>query len=176
MLSAGPAQAASAWKEHAFPDLGIRKDFPNEPKRTKGTYKSPIVPETPADILTSDVDGVVYRMTVVPLKHQNDEGASIMGECSYISMTDATKVYADSPSNFGFGLKGVYGRWTSGDRANGDRIVTACYFNNARLYKIEAVITRRHPSHPNSPMAMRFANSLDFNVDRDDSKSPTNTN
>lgn len=174
LLSTGSAQAA--WTEYVFADLGIRKDFPIQPTRTKGTYKTPIVPETPADILTVEMDGMIYRLTVVPLQHQNDEGASIMGECAYFSLTQASKALGDFSTNIGFGLHGIYGRWTSADRANGDRVVTACYFHKAKLYKLEAVVTPKHDGYPTSLNTMRFVNALDFNVDRDDSRSPANEN
>ena len=174
LLLAAPAYAAAAggWKEYNFPDLGIRKDFPAEPKRTKGTYKTPIVPETPADIAEVEQDGVIYRLTVVPLQHQNDEGASIMGECAYFTLTEAAKALADYATNIGFGRGGIYGRWTSADHDNGDRVMAACYFTKAKLYKMQAIVTPRAPNYPNSHLAMRFINALDFNVNRDDTNSP----
>jgi hypothetical protein len=172
LLASGPANSASAWKEYNFPDLGIRKDFPSEPMRTKGTYKTPIVPETPADIVQVEQDGIIYRLTVVPLQHQNDEGASIMGECAYFTLTEAAKALADFATNIGFGRGGIYGRWTSADHENGDRIMAACYFTKAKLYKMQAIVTPRAPNYPNSHLAMRFINALDFNVNRDDSRSP----
>jgi len=52
--------------------------------------------------------------------------------------------------------------------------MAACYFNKGNLFKIQAIITSRHSAYPNSPLAMRFVNALDFNTERDDSNSPAN--
>jgi hypothetical protein len=172
VLMVTPAQAA--WSEYNFPDLGIRKDYPTEPARTTTTYTTPIVKDAPATILTTEQDGVIYRMTVVDLQNRATEGATIMGECNYRSLTRAAKALADMSTQIGGGARGIYGRWTSVDMENGDRIMSACYFTAGRLYFIESVITPRHPHHPNSPAAFRFVNALDFNVNRDDSNSPAN--
>jgi hypothetical protein len=158
-----PAQAA--WKEFTYNDLGIRKDFPLEPKRTTGLYKTRIVDNAKADILTAEQNGVIYRLTVVDLRSRAQDGATIMGECNYNSLTQAAKALGDYSTEIGLGPNGVYGRWTSVDMANKDRVMTACYFTKGRLYKIESVITPRHEFHPNSPEAFRFVNALDFNMD-----------
>jgi hypothetical protein len=154
-----PAQAA--WKEFTYNDLGIRKDFPVEPKRAVGTYKTRIVDNAKADILTTEQNGVIYRLTVVDLRSRAQDGATIMGECNYNSLTQAAKALGDYSTEIGR----VYGRWTSVDMANMDRVMTACYFTTGRLYKIESVITPKHEFHPNSPEAFRFVNALDFNMD-----------
>jgi hypothetical protein len=172
---AAPAQAA--WKEYTFNDLGIRKDFPAEPKRTKGTYKTRIVDNAPADIATVEQEGVIYRLTVVDLRTRAEDGATILGECNFNSLTQAAKALGDYSTEIGLGPNGVFGRWTSVDMPNKDRVMTACYFTKGRLYKIESVITTKHEFHPNSPEAFRFVNALDFNMDPNrDAPRPANPN
>jgi hypothetical protein len=158
-----PAQAA--WKEYTFADLGIRKDFPAEPTRTKAMYKTRIVDNAPADIATAEREGVIYRLTVVDLRKRAQDGATIVGECNFNSLTQGAKALGDFSTEIGLGPDGVYGRWTSVDMPNKDRIMTACYFTKGRLYKIESVITTKHEFHPDSPEAFRFVNALDFNMD-----------
>jgi hypothetical protein len=95
-----------------------------------------------------------------------------MGECAYFTLTEAAKALADFATNIGFGRGGIYGRWTSADAENGDRVMSACYFHKAKLYKMQAFVTPNAPNYPNSHLAMRFINALDFNVNRNDANSP----
>jgi hypothetical protein len=165
VLTSTPSYAAGDWVEYNFQDLGIRKDYPVEPTRTQGVYTQEIVKDAPATILTAEQDGIIYRTTVVDLQNRATEGATIMGECNYKSLVRGAKALADFSTEIGGGARGIYGRWTSVDMANGDRVMSACYFTTGRLYFIEAVVTPRHPFHPNSALAFRFVNALDFNTD-----------
>src|SRR5687767_13065562 len=139
VLFATPVKAA--WVEYNFQDLGIRKDYPVEPQRTTGTYTTEIVKDAPMTILAAEVDGIIYRTKVVDLRSRAEEGATIVGECTYKSLVRAAKALADFSTEIGGGARGIYGRWTSVDMANGDRVMGACYFTKGRLYEIEAVVT-----------------------------------
>jgi hypothetical protein len=166
VLATAPAGAAE-WKEYAFPDLGVRKDFPSEPHRSEGTYKTTLVPETAAHIVSSGLPGVEYKMTVVPLPERSKagDGATIMGECDYNAMLSGTKVLADMSTDIGGRQQKVYGRWASVNMANGNRKLTACYFTKGNLYIVDSVITPQAEDYPNAPEAFRFVNALDFNMD-----------
>jgi hypothetical protein len=165
VLISTPVHAQGDWVEYNFQDLGIRKDYPVEPTRSRGTYTTDIVKDAPSTILTAEQDGIIYRTTVVELQNRATEGATIMGECNYNSLVRGAKALGDFSTEIGGGARGIYGRWTSVDMENGDRIMSACYFTTGRLYFIEAVVTPRHPFHPASALAFRFVNALDFNTD-----------
>jgi hypothetical protein len=64
------------------------------------------------------------------------------------------------------GARAVYGRLVSVNlRNNAGRRQTACLYTKGKLYKIEATV---HPEHgqPNSSQAIRFTNSIRFNIEQ----------
>jgi hypothetical protein len=158
--------AHAEWQEHMFADLGIRKDFPDPPARTMGTYDSGLMGKVPSTILTAREPGSIYQLTVVDIpKARVEDSASLMSECNYNAMLAGSKVIADMSAEIGLGKAGVYGRWASVNHANGNRVLTACYSIRGRLYEIQTTITPQNADYPNSPDAFRFVNALDFNMD-----------
>ena len=167
LLNAGPA--AAQWKEYMYRDLGIAKEFPAEPRREAGEYKTGVVGReaVPSVILTTERDNVVFRMTVVDLQKPEfvARSASIASECIFMAEEEGTPL-ANMTNRVEGGINAVYGRLISVDLAeNKGRKQTTCLFTKGRLYKIEAHVLPEH-GEPNSSMAIRFTNSLRFNIDR----------
>jgi hypothetical protein len=162
-LNAGAAQAA--WEEHVYQDLGIAKEFPNPPARSTGSYSAPVAGTAPATILTVSEDNVDFRMTVVPLPAKQAVGAAIMGECTHVAEQEGQPL-ANMTTRIEAGARAVYGRLVSVDlRNNAGRRQTACFYTKGNLYKIEATVLPAH-GQPNSSQAIRFTNSMRFNIDR----------
>lgn len=168
ILACGPA--AAQWREIVYPDLGVGKEWPAEPTRTKGEYKTEVVGKegVPADILQVEVDNIVYKMTVADLQKPEfvARSASLMGECVFDAEEAGTPL-ANMTNRVEGGINAVYGRLVSVDLAdNKGRRQTACLFTKGRLYIIEATVLPAH-GQPNSSQVIRFTNSLRFAIDRD---------
>jgi hypothetical protein len=157
-----PASAA-AWKEHKYEDLEIVKEWPGEPKVEKTEYKTPIVGTAPATVMSYTEDNVVYKMTVVDARNKPELGGTIMGECVFMA-EDAGEPIAEMTARVEPGAKAVYGRIITVNLAdNKGRAMTACFHTKGRLYRIEATVLPEH-GEPNSSLAIRFINSLSFNM------------
>ncbi len=165
-FSSSPSMAAS-WEEHRYEadDLAMLKAWPGEPTRTTIEYATPVIGAASAEQLVYEEDNIIFRMTVVMLPDSGDVGASIFGECVAMAEAEGTPV-ANMTARVEPGARAVYGRLVSVNLADdGGRAQTACFFTKGKLYKIEAIILPEH-GQPNSSMAIRFTNSLSFNIDR----------
>lgn len=155
--------AAAAWTEVVHEDLGLRKEWPGEPARATVEFKTPVAGTAMAQELTYEADNIVYRMTVVPLANKLEASASIFGECIFMA-EDAGIPVAEMTARVEPGARAVYGRIISVDlRDNKGRAMTACFFTKGNLYKLEAIVKPEH-GEPNSSLAIRFINSLSFNM------------
>jgi hypothetical protein len=160
--------AAAEWREYRYEadDLAMLKEWPGEPVRETIEYTTPVVGTASAAELSYEEDNIVYRMTVVMLPGMTDRGASILGECEAMAEAEGTPL-ANMTARVEPGSSATYGRLISVNLANnGGRAQTACFFTKERLYKIEAIILPEH-GQPNSSQAIRFTNSLSFNIDRE---------
>ena len=158
---------AASWEEHRYEadDLAMLKAWPGEPTRTTIEYATPVIGTASAEQLVYEEDNIIFRMTVVMLPDSGDVGASIFGECVAMAEAEGTPV-ANMTARVEPGARAVYGRLVSVNLADdGGRAQTACFFTKGKLYKIEAIILPEH-GQPNSSMAIRFTNSLSFNIDR----------
>jgi hypothetical protein len=164
--SSCPAMAAS-WEEHRYEadDLAMLKEWPGEPERESIEYSTPVIGTAPAEQLVYEEDNIIYRMTVVMLPHLVELGASVSGECVAMAEAEGSPL-ANMTARVEPGARAIYGRLVSVDlNDNGGRAQTACFFTKGKLYKIEAIILPEH-GQPNSSQAIRFTNSLSFNIDR----------
>lgn len=158
--------AAAAWKEYMLRDYGIAKEFPGKPTTSKITYKTPVMGTAQGTVFSVEQDNVVYKMTVIDAKKRWQAGASLMGECVYLA-ENSGKSRADMAARVENGLDAVYGRIISVDLPkNQGREMTECFFTKGRLYKIQVLVKPAH-GDPNTPDAIRFINSLRFDLDRD---------
>lgn len=164
VLASGPAGAA-AWEEYRFEDLGVIKEFPNEPTRTTGEYVTPVAGTAPTTEFYNEEDNIVFEMTVVELQDRVGIAASILGECVANAEAEGTPL-ANMTNRVQNGEDAIYGRLVSVNLANdAGRRQTACLFNaTGRLYIIRATVLPEH-GQPNSSMVIRFTNSLSFDFD-----------
>jgi hypothetical protein len=161
--------AAAQWKEYMYRDLGIAKEFPVEPKREVGEYKSGVVGRdaVPSVILTAEQDNVVFRMEVVNLDKPEliARSASITNECIFNAEEEGVTL-ANMTNRVEGGVNAVYGRLTSVELfENKGRKQTTCLFTKGKMYIISAHVLPAH-GEPNSSQAIRFTNSLRFSIDR----------
>ena len=104
-------------------------------------------------------------MTVVDLPGKQEVGAAIMGECTHFAEQEG-EALANMTTRVEPGARAVYGRLVSVNlRNNQGRRQTACYYTKGKLYKIEATVRPEH-GQPNSSQAIRFTNSMSFNIDQ----------
>ena len=82
--------ASAAWESYNYEDLGIIKDFPAEPVRTDTIYAASeiieweleaVQDEHPAVHFETEVDNIIYRMTVVDFRELLGRSANIALEC-----------------------------------------------------------------------------------------------
>ena len=161
--------AAAQWKEVMLRELGIAKEFPAEPKREATTYRTAVIGTgVPAQVFSVDQDGILYRLTVADLRLPDfvARSASIYAECLELAEAEG-RVLARMPQRVEDGTEfRVYGQMTSVELANnGGRKLTNCFFTKGHLYRIEAVVRPEHGNF-NSNLAIRFAASLRFRLDR----------
>jgi hypothetical protein len=159
------------WQEFTFVDLKIIKRFPLEPTRSEGIYwewpltgddRDPeVAGESPSTKLTASVDYIDYEMTVVPLLDRVGMGASIMGECAYLTEESGveqknTFVQIDN------GNRSVYGHQVVVDR-NDDlgRMHNGCFFENGSFYLFSAIVHQEH-GDLNAPEAQAFITNARF--------------
>ena len=164
--------ASAAWQEYIYEDLGIAKEFPVEPERTVGVYEALDYARDevrvagvnlPAIHFTAEVDNIVYRMSVVDVSDNIEQGANILGECLYLIEQSGFYI-----SNIHLGVGGgdaeVFGRLATvdlyGDRG---RMQMACFVNNATLYRIEAHVLPEH-GNLDAPEAARFVTTQRFDI------------
>jgi hypothetical protein len=167
VLTAQPA--AAQWKEYVYRDLVIAKEWPAEPTRTAGQYKTGVVGReaVPSVVLSTEVDNIVFRMEVVTLDTPElvARSASITNECIFLAEEEGVTL-ANMTNRVEGGTNAVYGRLTSVDLfENKGRKQTTCLFNKGKLYVISAHVLPAH-GEPNSSQVIRFTNSLRFAIDR----------
>ncbi len=172
--------AWSAWEAHVLDDLGITKDFPAEPVRTETIYRAPEIVELeleavqnehPAVHFETEVDNIIYRMTVVDFRELLGRSVNFALECITI-YEEAGEVVSNINAITGGRLDPLGGTWTWGREVTVDlpenrgRVIGACYFTKGRLYRLEAHILPEHGDML-AIDALRFTNALEFHIDRE---------
>jgi hypothetical protein len=166
-----PEPTGANWQEFTFVDLKIAKRFPSEPTRTEGTYwewpltgddRDPeVAGEAPSTMLTASVDYIDYEVTIVPLSNRVGMGASIMGECAYLTEESGveqknTFVQIDN------GNRTVYGHQVVVDRHDDlGRMHNGCFFENGTFYLFSATVHQEH-GDLDAPEAQAFITNARF--------------
>jgi hypothetical protein len=147
-----PAAGAAGWQEYTYADLKLAKAFPTEPSRTEGTYwewpltdrEPEVAGEAPDTVLSASADNIDYSVTVVPLPERAFMGASIMGECAYLTEESGVE-QKNTFIELDNGNRPVYGHQVVVDRHDGmGRLYNGCYFENGIFYIFSATV---HPEH-----------------------------
>ena len=100
--------------------------------------------EAPSTILTASADNIDYEVTIVALPDRVGMGASIMGECAYLTEESGveqknTFIRVDN------GNRAVYGHQVVVDRHDGvGRMHNGCYFENGIFYLFSATVRPEH--------------------------------
>jgi len=163
-----PAGAA-AWQEFTFDDLKLAKRFPVEPTRTEGTYwawphtdrEPEVVMEGPATFLTATADNIQYDVTVAPRPERMNMGASMMGECAYLTEESGVE-QRNLGAQIDNGNRTVYGHQVTVDLHDmSGRMTNGCWYENGNFYIFSATVLTGHPN-PDAPEAVEFATSGRF--------------
>jgi hypothetical protein len=162
----GTASADAAWKESVYPDLGIAKYFPVEPKITKGTYgggiRLPLSKVVPDTIVSAEDGGVTYKVTVVDFKGREADGANIMGE-AFSSLAAKGTVVSQGFPRLDLGSNSVYGLVLIVDEKGGDHATSAVFFNKAKLYLVQAIAPQKGQSRFDAGIG-RFIETIRFHL------------
>lgn len=160
-----------AWQEYEFDDLRIAKRFPTEPTRSEGTYWTwPLTPEdrdpevageSPSITLSASADNIDYEVTIVPLPGRAHMGASIMGECAYLTEESGVE-QKNTFIRIDNGNRTVYGHQVVVDRADDmGRMHNGCFFENGTFYRFSATVHQAH-GNPDAEEAQEFVASGRF--------------
>ena len=112
-------------------------------------------------MLSASADNIDYQVTIVPLEERADMGASIMGECAYLTEESGveqknTFIRVDN------GNRTVYGHQVVVDRHDDlGRMHNGCFFENATFYLFSATVRPEH-GDLDAPEAQDFITSGRF--------------
>ena len=148
-----PGADGTNWQEYAFDDLRLTKRFPAEPTRTEGIYwewplttdrEPEVAGEAPSTILSASFDNIDYEVTVVPLPELVHMGASIMGECAYLTEESGTE-QKNTFISIDNGNRTVYGHQVVVDRNDEmGRMHNGCFYENGTFYIFTAIVHQEH--------------------------------
>ncbi len=166
-----PAPDDTAWQEYTFDDLRLAKGFPVEPTRSEGIYWTwPLTPpdrdpevagESPSTILSASADNIDYEVTVVPLPDRAHMGASVMGECAYLTEESGVE-QRNTFVSIDNGDRTVYGHQVVVDRSDEiGRMHNGCFFENGTFYRFSATVRHEH-GDLDAEEAQEFATSGRF--------------
>ena len=186
LIVCGPA--AAAWKEYPLPQFGFAVEFPAEPTKSMGNYRTVTIRSAPVQIFSVKEDHAAYVASVIELMDRKEDGASLLGEAEFnLSMLgDVSNV---SVSRVGPGGNAVWGHFVTvdcrkakipdqpgqGDAArnwfkgntgiecvDGTRLTVNMFFHKGRLYLIHGINLPNPEDTSIGPNALRFANSVSF--------------
>ena len=158
-LANAPA-AAQEWKEYSYPSEAFAASFPAEPRIESTSYQTADGRSVEARVYSVTYDGSTFRMTIAQLVYPSstdpapEEGAVIDHAIKTLSEGGEVKV------NIPHRINRIFGRQISVAWPDGGRLSAAAFYNNGRLYQIEA----RTPPASNTATAdaIRFQQSLMF--------------
>jgi hypothetical protein len=118
-LTAGAA-SAQAWKPFTVPELGVTAEFPGQPVRSTGIYKSALVPNgAPSHIYQLKTDTAVLTLVVVDVLDRGAEGATILEEAAYLLTLTGSDTRMDNTARVSGGVRAIYGRLITVDLKHG---------------------------------------------------------
>jgi hypothetical protein len=160
---AATTPAHAAWKEYVFKDVEVAKDFPSEPKKEKGVYKTPLAKEAPSVTYSVTQEGITYQMTIVDFTKRAGDGANLLNEAAQARIGEkGVKFSLDDFPLYDKGTASVYGTLVTIDKPNGDRAKAALFFNKGRLYVVEAIVPSS--ADKGDPGVTRFMDTVRFHM------------
>jgi hypothetical protein len=158
-ISTAPANAA--WKSYISKDLGFSFMAPGEVKAELGTFRGEVAGPRQTTVFKSTEDNIEYKVTVMSFVQAQADGAIILGEREFM-FRQRNAVLMDTFSQVESGRDTVYGRKIVIDLPmNKGRTTGAFYFNNGRLYTLEATVLPASGNYT-SPDPERFVGSIRF--------------
>jgi hypothetical protein len=162
-LSTAPADAA--WKTYVSKELGFAFMAPGEIKGELGTSRGAIAGPRQTFVFKATEDNIEYRVTVQNFPQAQAEGASLLGERTYM-FQDGKNVLMDTFGRVEPGRDSVYGRKIVIDLPDKKgRTTGAFYFTKGRLISLEATVLPANGDYE-SPDPGRFIDSIVFVLSR----------
>lgn len=159
------AHAQGAWKSYVVKELGFSFAAPGDVETSVGTFRGAIAGPRQTMIFKSSMNNIEYRVTVMSFKQAQAEGATILGERTFM-FQDKKNVLMDTWARVEPGTDAVYGRKMVVEPLEGKgRTFGAFYFTKGRLVALEATVTPENGDYE-SPDPARFIDSIAFNVAR----------
>jgi len=159
------ADAQSAWKSYIVKELGFSFSAPGKVETSTGTFRGEVAGPRQTMIFKSTVNNIEYKVTVMSFKQAQGEGATILGERTYM-FQDKKNVIMDTFARVEPNKDSVYGRKMVVDLPDKKgRTMGAFYFTNGKLITLEATVLPANGDYA-SPDLARFIDSIAFNPQR----------
>jgi len=134
------ASPASAWTEYTYLEQNVAIQFPAKPETTKSTYDSAFAKGLPATVYSTELDHVLYKLTVIDLPANRPEmGVNFLNEAAYWLMRKGDVLFTDFPRVYQ-DARAIYGVTLVVDRNDGSRARTSLYYHKGRLYLADAIL------------------------------------
>jgi hypothetical protein len=164
-IAAMPAQAQTAWKSYVVNELGFGFMAPGKVEPGVGTFRGAIAGPRQTMVFKSVADDIEYKVTVMSFIQAQAEGASILGERTYM-FQENKKTLVDTWARVEPGKDAVYGRKMVVELPdNKGRTTGAFYFTKGRLIALEATVLPASGDYE-SPDPARFIDSIVFSLAR----------
>lgn len=169
LVSAGLAgfavPAEAAWKSYISKELGFSFMAPGDLKVESGTFRGALAGPRQTIVYRFMEDNIDYKVTVMSFLQAHGEGASILGERTYM-FQDGKTMLMDTFGRVEPGKDAVYGRKMVVEQPEGKgRTTAAFYFNKGRLISLEATVLPANGDF-GSPDPARFIDSIVFTLSR----------
>lgn len=159
------AHAQGAWRSYVVKELGFAFAAPGKVETSVGTFRGAVAGPRQTMIFKSSANNIEYRVTVMSFKQAQAEGATILGERTFM-FQEKKNVVMDTWSRVEPGKDAVYGRKMVVEPLDGKgRTFGAFYFTKGRLIALEANVLPANGDNE-SPDPARFIDSIAFNVAR----------
>src|SRR5262245_7709956 len=164
-MDALPAYAQSSWKSYVVKELGFSFMAPGKVEVTTGSFRGAVAGPRQTMVFKSTVNNIEYKVTVMTFKQAQAEGASILGERTYM-FQDNKKVLMDTFARVEPGKDSVYGRKMVVELPeNKGRTFGAFYFHKGKLIALESTVLPANGDFE-SPDPARFVDSIVFVLSR----------
>jgi len=164
-MVAMPAQAQGAWKSYIVKELGFSFMAPSDMKAELGTFRGAIAGPRQTMVFKGTADNIEYKVTVMSFMQAQAEGATILGERTFMFQENRT-IVVDTFARVEPGKDSVYGRKMVVDLPdNKGRATGAFFFVKGKLITLEATAIPPR-GDIQSPDPARFVDSIAFNPTR----------
>jgi hypothetical protein len=164
-IAAMPAHAQGAWKSYIVKELGFSFQAPGDMKAELGTFRGAIAGPRQTMVFRGTADNIEYKVTVMSFMQAQAEGATILGERTFMFQENRT-IVMDTFARVEPGKDSVYGRKMVVELPdNKGRATGAFFFVKGKLIAMEATVPAPD-GDIQSPDPARFVDSIAFNPSR----------